>query len=165
MFRAFFAAESTIHRVIPDFNPRPLCVGRYKSNPDVHIYLAEFVDLVQDSVPGPEEYMEAVVALHTRSTGESPKKKFGFPTRTAYGDYLQNTAWESSWEVSYTRVMKDAFELEERNCGTHDEKLIKLKKIFFEMIIPRYIRRPGVRWSAYNPYTSAYGSLAGKRQI
>lgn len=140
MFRAFFAAESTIHSFIPDFNPRPLCIGRYKSDPDLHFYLAEFVDLVEDAVPGPKEYMEAVIALHARSMGKSPDGKFGFPTSTAYGDYLQNNEWESSWEVFYTRVMKDAFEFEERNRGTHDDKLINLKEVFFEKVIPRYIR-------------------------
>lgn len=129
-----------MHGFIPDFGPRPLCVGRYKSNPDVHFYLAEFVDLVEDVVPGPEQYMEAVIALHTRSVGKSPDGKFGFSTHTAYGDILQNNEWESSWEAFYTRVMKDAFDIEERNRDTHDEKLTNLKKSFFEKVIPRYLR-------------------------
>lgn len=115
-------------------------MGTYKSDRDTHFFLADFVEMVEKVVPPPDKYMAPVVALHSRSMGKSPMGKFGFHTRTAYGDLLQNNAWESSWESFWTRVMKGAFETEERRCGPHDERLGKLKTAWFDCVIPRYLR-------------------------
>lgn len=117
-----------------------MCVGTYKSDPDTHFFLAEFIDMVEHVIPSPVKYMAPVVALHSRTMGKSPTGKFGFYVSTAYGDILQNNTWESSWESFWTRVMKEAFEIEERACGPHDERLRTLKTAWFDMVLPRYLR-------------------------
>lgn len=138
--RAVWAAETAVNGVIPEFTPRPICVGTYKSDRDIHFFLADFVEMVENVVPPPDKYMAPVVALHSRSMGKSPTLQFGFHTGTAYGDLSQNNEWESSWESFWTRVMKEAFETEERRCGPHDEQLRKLKTAWFDCVIPRYLR-------------------------
>lgn len=137
---AVWASETAVNRMIPDFTPRPLCVGIYNSDSETHFFLAEFIDMVQDVVPPPDKYMAPVVALHSRTMGKSPTGRFGFHTGTAYGDILQNNTWESSWESFWTRVMREAFETEERMCGPHDERLKALKAAWFDCVLPRYLR-------------------------
>lgn len=129
-----------MYGVVPDFTPKPLCVGTYESDPDTHFFLADFVDMVEDVVPPPDKYMAPVLALHSRTMGKSPTGKFGLHAGTAYGDILQNNTWEFSWESFWTRVMKEAFDTEERICGPHDERLRRLKTAWFDMVLPRYLR-------------------------
>lgn len=140
LMHAVWASETAVNRMIPEFTPRPLCVGIYNSDSETHFFLAEFIDMVQDVVPPPDKYMAPVVALHSRTMGKSPTGKFGFHTGTAYGDILQNNTWESSWESFWTRVMREAFETEERMCGPHDERLKALKAAWFDCVLPRYLR-------------------------
>lgn len=140
LMRAVWEAETAVNGVIPEFTPKPMCVGSYKTDPDNHFFLAAFVDMVEDVIPSPDKYMAPVVALHSRTMGKSPTGKFGFHASTAYGDILQNNTWESSWESFWTRVMTEAFETEERACGPHDERLRTLKTAWFDMVIPRYLR-------------------------
>lgn len=126
--------------VIPEFTPRPSCLGTYESDSNIHFFLTEFIDMIEDIIPGPEEYMAPVVALHFRTKDKSPTGQFGFHANTAYGNLLQNNTWESSWEVFWTRVMKEAFEMEEHARGPHDEKLNSLKAAWFNDVLPRYLR-------------------------
>lgn len=138
--RAVWASETAVNGVIPEFTPKPLCVGTYSSEPDTHFFLADFIDMVEGAIPPPDKYMAPVVALHSRTMGKSPTGKFGFHTSTAYGDILQNNTWGSSWESFWTRVMKEAFDTEERICGPHDERLNTLKTAWFDCVLPRYLR-------------------------
>lgn len=140
LMHALWASEAAMNSVIPEFTPRPVGLGTYESDHEIHFFLAEFVDMIEDVVPVPEEYMAAFVALHSRTNDKSPTGKFGFHANTAYGNLLQNNTWESSWETFWTRIMKEAFEAEENARGPHDERLKSLKNAWFSDVIPRYLR-------------------------
>lgn len=138
MLEACFVAESTMHQFIPEYAPQPLAFGTY-ADENTHFFLADFIEMIEDDIPGPEAYMSAVVALHRRSMTKSPGK-FGFPISTRFGDLVQNNTWESSWEVFWTRLMREIIEREERLRGPHDDELVKLKQQFFDKVLPRYLR-------------------------
>ncbi|KAK8034732.1 hypothetical protein PG993_009727 [Apiospora rasikravindrae] len=141
MMRATFQAELTLHEFVPEFSPRPIATGSYASDKNVHFFLAEFVDMIEDdTAPSPESYMTAVVTLHNRSFGKSPGGQFGFPISTRFGDLEQNNLWCDSWEVFWTNQMREILEREEDLGGRHPKELVHLRQIYFDKVLPRYLR-------------------------
>ena len=134
-----FEAEITMHKYIHEYAPKPIAWGTYAEDPNKHFFVAEFVEMIEDDIPGPEAYMAAVVALHSRSMADNPGK-FGFQTTTRFGDLAQNNEWEDSWEAFWTRLMREILEREEHIRGEHDEELVRLKTAFFDKVLPRYLR-------------------------
>ena len=43
--RGEYESMSVIYKELLDFVPKPIAVGSYASNPDIHFYLMEFVDM------------------------------------------------------------------------------------------------------------------------
>ncbi|KAK8066040.1 hypothetical protein PG997_012787, partial [Apiospora hydei] len=140
MMRATFQAELTLHEFIPEFSPRPIATGTYASDKNLHFFLAEFVDMIEDDTPSPESYMTAVAALHNRSFGKSPSGQFGFPIPTRFGDLEQSNLWSGSWEAFWTNQMREILEREERLGGPHPKELVRLRQIYFNKVLPRYLR-------------------------
>jgi fructosamine-3-kinase len=105
MMRGAFEAEKALYEFIPEHIPRPISFGTYKTRPDLHFYICEFVDML-DELPSPVAWGQAVAALHSRSMGKSPKRKFGFHSATHLANVPIDNSWDSSWEVVWTRQMK-----------------------------------------------------------
>lgn len=78
---AVWTSETAVNGVIPEFTPKPLCVGTYESDPETHFFCADFIDMVEDVVPPPDKYMAPVLALHSRTMGKSPTGKFWVPSQ------------------------------------------------------------------------------------
>lgn len=72
LMAASFIAESTMNSFIPEYTPRPIHIGTYKSDKNTHFLLSEFVEMVDDTIPNPKAYMAPIVALHTRSMATPP---------------------------------------------------------------------------------------------
>jgi fructosamine-3-kinase len=136
-----FVSESATYDFIPEHVPRPVTMGTYKSRPDKHFFLAQFVEMVEDDIPRPESYMAAVAALHSRSMGKSPTGKFGFPVNTRFGNLEQDNTWTASWEEYWTRQMRDFLDREDTaHNGEPHEELERLRPLFLEKVLPRYLR-------------------------
>lgn len=132
-----FEAEQALHAFVPDRVPRPVAWGPYVSNPDIHFYLCEFVDMEND-VPIPEHWAVAVSELHLNSMGKSPTGQFGFHVPTHLANVPVNNTWNSSWAVFWAQQMKGLF-YEEAQVHEPDEELEALKTAFLERAIPRYL--------------------------
>jgi fructosamine-3-kinase len=136
-----FTSESATYEFAPEHVPRPVTMGTYKSHPDKHFFLAQFIEMIEDDIPRPESYMAAVAALHSRSMGKSPSGKFGFPVNTRFGDLEQDNSWTASWEEYWTRQMGDFLNREDAaHNGEPHKELERLRPLFFEKVLPRYLR-------------------------
>ncbi|KAK4153196.1 Fructosamine kinase-domain-containing protein [Chaetomidium leptoderma] len=136
-----FTSESATYEFVPEHVPRPVSLGTYKSRPDKHFFIARFIEMVEDDTPRPESYMAAVAALHSRSMGKAPGGKFGFPVNTRFGDLEQDNAWSDSWEEYWTRQMKGYLDREDAaHNGEPHEELERLRPLFLEKVLPRYLR-------------------------
>ncbi|KAK3371155.1 Fructosamine kinase-domain-containing protein [Lasiosphaeria ovina] len=140
LMEAAYKSEITAHEFIPEFLPRPITLGTYKSRPNVHFYLAEFAEMIDDDIPGPEGYMSGLIALHTRSMGKSPNGMFGFPINTRFGNMEQENGWKATWEEFWSEQMRRYLDKEEAGRGPPDAELARLRPLFFEKVIPRYLR-------------------------
>lgn len=125
-----------IHNVTPDFVPEPIAWGKYESIPDTYFLLTEFRDMRPD-MPDPDKFAARLSALHQDS--ESPEGKFGFHTRTHAGNIPQYTEWEDSWEVFFTKSMRQALDLEIEAKG-NDPECEELIPTLFNTVIPRLLR-------------------------
>lgn len=139
LIQAHWHSESSISKFIPEFIPTPIASGTYWSNPDAHYILMEFEDMDNETVPGPEEYMAAPAALQTRSLGQSPTGKFGFPVATLFGHLKHPNNWQSSWQVWWTNHMKLILEREEKIRGQHTEQNARLVDDYMSKVLPRYL--------------------------
>ena len=119
--------------------PKPIGFGTYQASPDTHFFLMEYADMIQ-YVPTPDAYVAPIAALHLRSMGKSPTGKFGFPVKTRFGSLTQTNDWESSWEVFWTKLMRRILNTEEKVRGPHGPELSKLLGIYFDKVLPRYLR-------------------------
>jgi protein-ribulosamine 3-kinase len=138
MMRGSFEAEKALHEFIPEYVPRPIAYGTYKSQPDTHFYICEFVEM-KDDKPSARSWAEAVATLHSRSMGYSPTGLFGFPMSTHLANVPINNTWKSSWEEFWAQQMKFLLDQEEALHGP-DAEFSKLKQAYFNDVIPRYLR-------------------------
>lgn len=136
MVEGEFESMKAIHALLPDFAPAPLAQGSYETTPNTHFFLCEFRDMVEN-MPGPREFGAQLAALHQSS--KSPKGKFGFHTTTYSGNLPQATGWEDSWEVFFTKSLKQALDLELQVKGP-DPEFDSLLPILFDEVIPRLLR-------------------------
>lgn len=133
-----FAAESALYSVIPEQVPKPLAWGSFKSRPDIHFYLCDFVDMLDD-VPSARAWAETVASLHRKSMGKSPGGKFGFDVTTHLANVPVDNTWNGSWEVFWTQQIRSLLEQEETLRG-HDQEFSVLKSALYSKVIPRLLR-------------------------
>ncbi|RDW57003.1 hypothetical protein BP6252_13921 [Coleophoma cylindrospora] len=135
-----FASLEAIHRLLPDFVPKPIAQGSYASDPDVHFLLMEFLDLRGD-VPDVDSLPAKLAEMHLKGT--SPNGKFGFHLHTGpaflQGKYGQSITWSSSWEALFTSMYIPVFHWEQSMHGKDDE-MQTLFKSMIEKVIPRLLR-------------------------
>ncbi|AEO56456.1 hypothetical protein MYCTH_2057810, partial [Thermothelomyces thermophilus ATCC 42464] len=83
------------------------------------------------------EFTARLAAFH--ETGSSPNGKFGFHITTCVGNLPQYCGWEDSWEVFFSKSLKQALEHEIAAQGP-DPEIDRLAPIIFETVIPRLLR-------------------------
>lgn len=115
-----------------------MAYGSYSSRPDMHFYIAEYVEMV-GAPPEPKGWAEDFSTLHKRSMGKSPEGKFGFHIDTHLANIPQDNTWNSSWEKFRAQSFRALCEKEGAARGPDDE-LTRLKKAFHDIVIPRYLR-------------------------
>lgn len=136
MVHGEFESMKAIHAVSPEFVPKPIAWGSYKTLPDTHFFLCEFREMMED-MPDPHKFTSRLADLHQNSI--SPNKKFGFHITTYSGNLPQMVEWEDSWEKFFAKSMRWALDLEIKAKG-HDPELDKLVPLLFDKIIPRLLR-------------------------
>lgn len=104
IMKGTFAAESAIYSAVPEHVPKPVAWGTYKSQPDIHFYICDFVDMLDD-VPEPGRWGESIARLHLNSMGKSPSGKFGFHVTTPLANIPVNNTWNESWEALWTLLV------------------------------------------------------------
>jgi len=136
MMHGEYESMKAIHKLQPDFVPKPIAWGTYESVPNTHFFLCQFKDMT-DEMPDPDQFTARLAALHQNS--ESPNGQFGFHITTYSGNLPQINDWETSWETYFTKSMRLAFELEFEAKGP-DPEFDTLVPVLFEKVIPRLLR-------------------------
>ena len=135
--RGEFASMTALHAANPELTPQPIAVGTYDSDPSLHFFLCEFVDMTDD-LPDLHNFPEALAKLHRN--GVSPTGQFGFGVPTCMGNGRRfYTKWTDSWEEFFVNFFLDVVEYEQEVQGP-DEEMAALTKQIVEKVIPRLCR-------------------------
>ncbi|KAL2264514.1 hypothetical protein VTJ83DRAFT_7024 [Remersonia thermophila] len=136
MVHGEFESAMAIHKVLPEYTPKPIGWGSYKTIPDTYFYLCEFRQMTHD-LPDPYRFTASLACLHENS--RSPTGKFGFHVTTCAGNLPQYCGWEESWEVFFTKNLRMALDYEVAAHGSEPE-IDRLACIIFDRVIPRLLR-------------------------
>ncbi len=136
MVHGEFESMKAIYTLLPEFAPKPIAWGTYKTVPDTHFFLCEYREMI-DEMPDPHKFTAHLAALHQNS--KSPNDKFGFHITTYSGNLPQMNEWEESWETYFTKSMRSALKLEIEAKGP-DSELDVLVPVLFDKVIPRLLR-------------------------
>jgi protein-ribulosamine 3-kinase len=132
-----FFSQSTLYAAAPDFTPRPYGWGTYASDPGIHFFLCNFVDMDEDTLPDTQKFVRALAKLHM--TTISPTSKYGFPVATLQGPVPQFADWTDTWEEFFSRSFQRVVENEEKAQGP-DQEMQELERAIFKKVIPRLLR-------------------------
>lgn len=127
---------SALWRTLPKFVPTPIGCGTYASNPDIHFFLCELINMTDD-IPEIQSFTETLAELHTK--GISPNGKYGFEVPTYKGTIPQYTEWHDTWEESFHHSLKWFMLAEEKAQGA-DEEMQQLCQGMLSKVIPRLLR-------------------------
>ncbi len=133
-----YAATKALYDIAGDFLPRPLGAGTYKSDPDTHFCLSDYVDMI-DELPDLQKFCAKIAKMHRDSISHSPNGQFGFHVVTYNGNKARDTTWCDTWEESFTRLIKRRFQQEAEAQGPSAE-LDELIPPLLEKVIPRLLR-------------------------
>lgn len=136
MFHGKFESMKEIYTLLSDFAPKPIAWGTYSNIPDTHYFLCEYQEMVE-KMPDPHKFAARLAELHQKS--KSTNGKFGFHVATYSGNLPQKTDWEESWEVFFSKSMRQALELELQAKGP-DPEFDVLIPIFIDRVITRLLR-------------------------
>jgi len=119
--------------------PRPIDWGTYKSDPNKHFYLAEFMEMTAD-LPDIRAFSAMLAKLHHDSMVD-PKapREFGYDFMTHEGSMYQDITWSKTWEELYSRRFKSFVDQELVSQGP-SEKIEQLVLDLKEKVIPRLLR-------------------------
>lgn len=138
MIMSEFESLSAIYQVTPISVPKPMAWGSYKTRADTYFLLCKFYHLSDpETLPDTHNFASLLSTLHQKS--KSPNGKFGFHLITYPGNLPQWTGWEDSWEVFFTKSMRQALDLEVERKGPSEE-LHALSRVLFDRVIPRLLR-------------------------
>ena len=132
-----YEGVAALHEVAPNFVPRPIGWGTYKSDKDAHFYLADFVDMIEEH-PDMAKFCGALAKLHKDSMKFS-KGLFGFDAVTYSGSMHQAVDWSTSWEELWIKSIKTYAE-QERDVHGASDRLDELYAIYYEKVCPRLLR-------------------------
>lgn len=131
-----YASMKAMYNTLPEFVPEPIGCGSYASNPNIHFFICELVNMT-DEIPEIQSFVRLLAELHTR--GISPDGKYGFEVPTYKGTIPQYTKWHDTWEEAFHHSMKWFVYTEEKSQGP-DEEMRELCNGLFEKVIPRLLR-------------------------
>ncbi|KAL6700738.1 Fructosamine kinase domain-containing protein [Trichoderma pleuroticola] len=131
-----FESTSAIHKIIPEFCPKPIGWGTFKNDTNSHFYICKFYDFIE-GVPEPNFFCEQLARLH--SSHSSPEGKFGFHCTTYNGNLPQDNTWCDSWEAFFANGLRHVLKVREDRAG-HNPELDELMPPLFDKIIPRLLR-------------------------
>lgn len=131
-----YESMKVLHTMTPDFAPKPIAWGTFKSNHDLHFFLGNFHDM-DNELPEMEQFSARLAQLHRDSV--SPTGKFGFHVTTYNGNIPQDVRWTDTWEECFMNGTKRDFELEMEARGPCEE-LKALMEPLFKKVIPRLLR-------------------------
>lgn len=132
MMHGEFESSLAIYRMLPDFIPKPIAWGSYKTIPATHFFLCEYKELTEE-LPSPQKFAARLAALHQNS--KSLMNKFGFHINTSMGNLSLRNEWEESWETFFTRNMRHTLDLELAAQGPEPE-FGTLVPVLFDKVIP-----------------------------
>lgn len=138
MLRSEYEGCSALYPIVPDFVPQPVAWGTYKSDPNTHYYMAEFIPMIEE-VPEPQAFCAVLAKLHKDSIPLSKNGKFGFHVPTYGGTMPNDVTWCDTWEESYSRGLWGFTEQEKAAHGP-SEALEDLYPRLFGQVIPRLLR-------------------------
>jgi protein-ribulosamine 3-kinase len=133
-----YEAAKALHSIAPDFIPRPVGVGTYKTNPNMHFCLSDYVDMIEE-LPDMQKFCAALAKMHRDSISHSTNGKFGFHTITYNGNQPRDVTWSDTWEEMFTRLMRTRVR-QERDAQGPSADLDRLLPALFEKVIPRLLR-------------------------
>jgi fructosamine-3-kinase len=138
MVEGEYESIAAIHKVKPGFCPKPRAWGTFKSNPDLHFFLCDFVEM-EVEIPDKDKFTSMLADFHLTSRGLSPNGKFGFHCTTYNGNLAQDNTWTDTWEEYYKNNIIRMLQLEEEARGPSEE-LKELSVQLLEKVIPRLLR-------------------------
>ena len=112
--------------------------GTFKSNPDLHFLLTDFVEMEQE-IPEKDAFTTMLADFHLASRAVSPNGKFGFHCTTYNGNLAQDNTWTDTWEEYYKNNIVRMLQLEQEARGPCEE-LKELSEQLLEKVIPRLLR-------------------------
>ncbi|KAL6798844.1 Fructosamine kinase domain-containing protein [Trichoderma sp. SZMC 28013] len=131
-----FESTSAIHKIMPEFCPKPIGWGTFKNDTNSHFYICKFYDFIE-GVPEPNFFCDQLARLH--SSHSSPEGKFGFHCTTYNGNLPQDNTWCDSWEAFFANGLRHVLKVREDRAGRNPE-LDELMPALFDKIIPRLLR-------------------------
>ncbi|KAJ8133461.1 hypothetical protein O1611_g171 [Lasiodiplodia mahajangana] len=139
MLRGEYHGAKTIHKYTPKGIPRPVAWGTYKSDPNTHFYLCEFVDMTEE-LPDVHAFSGLLAQLHRSSAEDKDApSQFGFEVMTYEGTMYQDISWSKTWEELYRRRLLSFVDQEAASQGPSEE-LRNLLPELLEKVIPRLLR-------------------------
>lgn len=132
-----YESSQIIYRLMDDFVPKPIGVGRYQvPDPPTYFYLSHFVNMDVTVAPEPAEFTKRLAQLHRVS--RSPTGKFGFHVRTCDGQVANTVDWQDSWATFFTRLLLGVCE---RDLATNGPwiKLERATEQLVNAVIPRLL--------------------------
>ena len=150
MLRGEYEGAKVIHNYTPDDIPRPVAWGTYKSDPDTHFYLCEFMNMTE-KLPDIRKFSAMLAKLH-RDSMDDPKApdKFGFHVMTHEGRMYQDVSWADTWEEMYTRRFQ-SFVRQELVSQGPSKDLDEILPHFMAKVIPRLLRPLGTHGRILKP--------------
>ncbi|KPM45977.1 hypothetical protein AK830_g725 [Neonectria ditissima] len=139
MIRGEYEGSKTIHKYTPEGIPLPVAWGTYKTDPNRHFYLCEFMDMIE-KLPDVGKFSAMLAKLHHDSMVDpDAPQEFGFHVMTHEGSMYQDISWCKTWEEMYTRRFR-SFVNQERLSQGPSAELDSLLPPFIEKVIPRLLR-------------------------
>ena len=123
-------------RLLPKFVSPPIGCVTYTSNPDIHFFLCELIN-VTDDIPEIQTFTETLAELHTKDL--SPNGKYGFEVPTYKGTIPQYTEWHDTWEEYFHRSLRWFMLAEEKAQGA-DEEMQQLCRDVLDKDVLRLLR-------------------------
>ncbi|KAK8014441.1 hypothetical protein PG990_007737 [Apiospora arundinis] len=111
-----FESTAAIYAITPEFCPKPMGWGTFKSDSNLHFYVCKYYDFDKDTLPTPEPFGACLAKLHSSHT--SPRGgQYGFHVVTYNGDLPQDNAWSSSWEAFFSQSFRHILGIREQRAG------------------------------------------------
>ena len=137
MLKGEWESAKEIHRLMPDFIPKPYGYGRYSSsNLAPYFLVSEFIDMDATTAPDPEEFGAKIAEVHQKSS--SPTGKFGFHVTTCDGKMPHTVDWQDTWADFFGRLLRGISKIDIEANGSWPE-LERATEQVITKVVPRLL--------------------------